>query len=92
MNTLALSLAALPVVNINGTSRKELLEQRINMAAALRDASAALSAMSPHGRDYQTTNPERFEDAKKLHAVREASLRIMLAEIEQEAEAIANGP
>ena len=43
-----------PIVNLNGTSRAELVLQRQSMMAALERTMVELSAMRPHGRDSQT--------------------------------------
>lgn len=53
-----------PVVNINGDSVETLLEQHhavYKKALELRDA---LSKASPHGRNYQTVEFERYSAAR----------------------------
>ncbi len=41
-----------PIVNINGTSRDELVKMRIEARRAIHEALRALQELSPHGRDY----------------------------------------
>jgi hypothetical protein len=42
----------LPIVNLNGTSRQELLRQYVVGIDGLQKAITALREMAPHGRDY----------------------------------------
>jgi len=56
-----------PAVNINGTSRKELLRQCIEARAAVIAAFKALQGFSPHGRDYQTLSPDVYRAARHQH-------------------------
>jgi len=42
-----------PNVNSNGTSREELIRQRVKVRTKLEDALEALAEMNPNGRDYQ---------------------------------------
>lgn len=41
-----------PIVNINGTSRDDLVKMRIEARRAIHEALRALQELSPHGRDY----------------------------------------
>ena len=41
-----------PIVNINGTSRDELVSQRLAITNALHDALDKIGRAVPHGRDY----------------------------------------
>lgn len=59
-----------PQVNINGTSRGALIQQLTDAYSALTDAISALSAMSPHGRDYQTLPDGSWLTARKEHDAR----------------------
>jgi hypothetical protein len=43
-----------PYVNLNGASRKSLIEQSRAVMAAAHTLMLALSQAAPHGRDYQT--------------------------------------
>ena len=57
-----------PNVNMNGTSRKSLVDQRRKVMRALDAAREALREMAPHGRDYQGVPlPDiRFEADRKV--------------------------
>lgn len=41
-----------PIVNHNGTSRRDLVHQRLIASSAIDGAIEALKGMTPHGRDY----------------------------------------
>ena len=70
-----------PKVNINGTSREELIRQRLDARSKIRDTITALYEMQPHGRDYlgdtetynrdRATNAERIEYLERLFDVLE---------------------
>jgi hypothetical protein len=81
---------ALPQVNNNGTSRDELVQQRLDARAAVSAAIDALRQCIPHGRDYQTVGQPRFTTARTLHRERMAALTDLWAELEAEAYAIQN--
>jgi hypothetical protein len=53
----------IPIVNMNGTSRENLLQQYIDALEGLRHAIRTLGAMAPHGRDYQT-QPGLYQQAR----------------------------
>lgn len=78
----------LPQININGTTRSDLLELYIDAKRALEHAITALSAAEPHGRDYQTYPDHQtvFYAAQREHAARILKVRQVLAEIETLAE------
>ncbi len=59
-----------PQVNINGTSAEELVHQRRKVLSYLRKAMLALAKAAPHGRDFQTVEPERFTEARELYETR----------------------
>lgn len=75
----------LPVVHLNGTSRKELVQQRLDVAHALDAAFQALMQMTPHQRDYYVAAPDLWEQAIAQHARRVAILYALSAEIAGEA-------
>ena len=52
-----------PTINVNGTSAKELLDQRIATINALRYAISTLQAAAPNGRDCQTAPLDAFAAA-----------------------------
>ena len=78
----------LPVININGTERSDLLELYLDAKRALEHAVDALNAAAPHGRDYQTyrDHDQTFYAAQREHADRILKVRAVLAEIETLAE------
>lgn len=55
-----------PVVNMNGTSREELMRQAFDVSNAAEALIQALGRAAPHGRDYQTTSYERYSDDRML--------------------------
>jgi len=65
---------AVPQVNINGTSKRELQDQCLQAYRALQDALEALNQMTPHGRDYQTVGFERYDLARSQHQDRMRSV------------------
>lgn len=76
----------LPQININGTERSDLLEGYMTARRLLQHAAEALSAASPHGRDYQTCPAGSFYVAQQEHADRIVKVRQVIAEIETIAE------
>lgn len=75
-----------PIINLNGTSKSELLEQHLAAADALRDAALALGH-GPNGRDYQT-RPGAYDIAVAEHCDRLKRLDAILCEILDIAEQI----
>jgi len=59
-----------PSVNLNGTSRGELLTQTGDAVDALSKALEALYASNPHGRDYLPQGGPDYVRARAEHAVR----------------------
>lgn len=78
-----------PTVHLNGTSRDALLEQRLNLADALRDSLRALREAEPNGRDYPG-DPARLAAAIQRHRGHHATLQALLAGVEREAEEISS--
>ena len=78
----------LPIINLNGTARSDLLELYIDAKRALQHAVTALNAAAPHGRDYQTyrDHDSTFYAAQREHAERILMVRKVLSEIETIAE------
>ena len=72
-----------PIVHLNGTSRAELLRQRLDLHLALRDAEAKLCAASPNARDYYV-QPGLWEKALAQHERRLRVLGGLRAEVEAE--------
>jgi hypothetical protein len=79
-----------PIVNLNGTSAFELLEQHLVVKRHLTHAIAALQEACPHGRDYQTLGDYKALQALHIaldeHSNRLLRLRQVLVEIETIAE------
>ena len=73
----------IPIVHLNGTSRKSLIAQREEFYSKLFSAARALCEMGPNGRDYYP-EPGRMEKAIAQHERRLSILRDLLAEIETE--------
>lgn len=73
-----------PRINLNGTSREELIEQQKAVMQAADELYRALAKAQPHGRDYQTgeDSVEAYKAAVKGWNV----LRLMVSEIHQFAE------
>jgi hypothetical protein len=71
----------LPVLNINGTEREDLLMQVAEAYEALDNALGKLSQMAPHGRDYQTVSEDVFRAACKEHAARCDAVREIMEDL-----------
>jgi len=76
-----------PILSLHGTSADELIQQRIDACAAIRDAMQALSATSPNGRDY-IGHPSLYEADRAIYAERFAALDRLHNELMAEAEKI----
>ncbi|HSW45457.1 MAG TPA: hypothetical protein VLM89_07795, partial [Phycisphaerae bacterium] len=77
----------LPVVHMNGTSKKELLEQREAVYRALRNVEKALCQMAPNGRDYYVV-PGSILQAQAQHERRLAAIAGLMDEMTKEADGI----
>ena len=77
-----------PQVNNNGTNRDDLIQQRRDVLGHLRKAMLALAFAAPHGRDFQTVEPERYDEARKLYETRWEALREIHDDLYLEALAI----
>ena len=71
-----------PVVNLNGTSKNELLAQVFVACDAVQNARMALGQMTPNGRDYQTAPAGSFDKATARHIARVKALETMLHDLE----------
>lgn len=76
----------LPIVNNNGTSGHELLQQQINVLRTLRAARDAICDAAPHGRDFQLNQPHDYYTARSEHSDRVIRLDSLIAEYTQLAE------
>lgn len=76
-----------PVVNINGTSREQLLEGYMKARRSLNTAITDLQEIMPHGRDYQYEGGQvDFRIAHEEHVRRLLALRQVQIELDQLAE------
>ena len=75
-----------PIVNINGTSRRALIAQRMEACARVRAAIKALCEMRPHGRDFQTVDQCEYDKAREGHDRRIATLQAVHDELMKEVE------
>lgn len=80
----------LPVVNMNGTSGKDLFEMNLAAVGKLRDAIDALAKACPNGRDYQTLGPDAMRKATNEHSQRMARLLDVKAELDIITESLAD--
>jgi hypothetical protein len=71
-----------PVVNLNGTSKNELLAQLFVACDAVENARKALGQMTPNGRDYQTAPAGTFDKAIVQHLERVKALETVLHDLE----------
>ncbi len=73
-----------PMVHMNGTSEKDLVEQFENAFDAVQTAYEALKKSAPNGRDYYCYPPETggFELARKQHTERLQKLHDVQNELE----------
>ena len=55
-----------PFVNLNGTSREELIKQAFDVSSAAETLIQALRDAAPHGRDYQTASPEKYKHDRAI--------------------------
>lgn len=79
----------LPIVNNNGTSRDELVNQRREVYQALSEVLEKMRAMSPNGRDYQTDpTGAQFKAARVVHEARVKLIQSLRDSMEEEAIAL----
>ncbi len=76
---------AAPIVNLNGTSRKALLEGYITALETLRQAETALCEIRPHGRDYPGSSAT-WRAANAQHICHLDSIAWVIREITEIAE------
>lgn len=74
-----------PVVNNNGTTKMQLVEQRLTVVNAIEAAMKALQEMKPHGRDYQTAPEGRYEEDRTIWNNRFATLDTLRNSLQDEA-------
>jgi hypothetical protein len=72
----------IPSVHMNGTSRKDLLQQLEHASRAIGEAMEALREACPHDRDYYVQGPTAGPAAREQHRNRLRKLGAVQAEIE----------
>ena len=75
----------IPTVHLNGTSRKELLNQVLQARSAVCTAMEKLTLAAPNQRDYVQT-PDAWRSALNEHHTRMYKLREVADELEEIAE------
>ena len=76
-----MTITVLPSVNLNGTSRNELIDQNFQALRSLRTAAEMIRLAAPHGRDYP--DPEAYKAASAAFDANIASIRCMIAGYER---------
>jgi hypothetical protein len=76
-----------PTINLNGSDRAYLVEQRCAAMDHLQDAIEALARVTPHGRDYPT-DYDRCLDDRETHFARIQAIKSLREAICAEAVAI----
>jgi hypothetical protein len=84
-------IAPHPLVHLNGSGTKNLLEERKYMYEALRAADTVLAAATPHGRDYYPLGDAVYAAARAAHEARRVAIDEMIKAIIAEVEAIEKG-
>lgn len=69
--------ATTPIVNMNGTGRQALLDERMEALGTVQQAIEALCAMTVHPRDWQTRpdGDREYRQARELHRIDIENLR-----------------
>lgn len=73
-----------PFININGTSREELVQRRIHAREGLLIAYEAMKGLMPNGRDY-IGQPDSFQQDFEIWAARQRILEDLNAALLDEA-------
>ena len=79
-----------PKVNINGSSCRELVNQRLEVLRLLDSTAVALAKIAPHGRDYQLNDVQDFGNDRITHSLRMKAIGDLYKAIEAEAFFIQN--
>jgi hypothetical protein len=80
---------AMPLVNLNGSSPQDLLDQLTEACLAVSAAREAVANAAPHGRDYQL-NQGDYQLAREQHEARLVALKAINDELEAIAENVAD--
>jgi len=79
-----------PTVNMNGTARESLVDQRREVMDALRPAMDKLRETAPHGRDY-VGSPAQYDMDRATYLARYETLLKLFHDLQEEALLIMNG-
>lgn len=77
----------MPQLSLNGTSKRQLVEQQMEVLEAFRRLEEAMANANPNGRDYQH-RPEEFKTAREAWDERRQMVRDLHKEISNHAHAI----
>lgn len=72
---MALANPTAPVINLNGTSAQDLIDEYREAYSAIRKAYEVLQRVTVHGRDFQTAPAGTYEKARAEHHARLAKLQ-----------------
>ena len=72
----------IPTVHLNGTAKKNLLEELHEASTALRAAEVVLQQVTVHGRDYYVQGPHAYGQARTEMDARLAALTNLQYEIQ----------
>lgn len=71
----------IPTIHLNGTSKKELVQQLRTASVACSELEKALVAAAPHGRDYYPQGSDALTQAAEAHSKRIQSAHAIRAEL-----------
>jgi hypothetical protein len=72
-----------PTVHMNGSGKKQLVEQYTKAVEALNDAIAALNEAYPHGRDYYVQGEGAIDSACSQQDARIKAVRIVRNDMQE---------
>jgi hypothetical protein len=72
-----------PTVHLNGTSKKELLNQWRAIYLALATARDTLRESGPNGRDYYPQGPDAIRTAETEHCERLAKIESVMEDLDE---------
>jgi hypothetical protein len=87
----------IPTVNLNGTRRDRLIEQRCDAAQALDEAVVKMGLAAPHPRDFpghiepfirEVFHEDRYRTARAIHDERVKAICKIINDIREESEQI----
>ena len=81
---------AVPVVHLNGSGERNLINGYSEAISALRDAQKAIAATHPHPRDYYVLKDgaETLQRAEAAHMLRLKKIESVIAEFEELGQAV----